>query len=254
MHVEAQSKQEISSLQEDVPKMPAVSKQPAIIYRPDIMAMPGSLFAPPPGPLPQHVQPLPQHMQPLPQHMQPIPQHMLPLPQHLQPQFIHVPPMPLQQPPHQYVDQSGNLVPAPTFPMQPPPLYPGVHNPYQAPVNQGYYVPPAMQPYPQPQVMGYPQPPPNIEVDNFHLDGVLEYGVLTTVHFRERGGNFRQLPEVLRRELQKTYGKYPYTDIKIITQGGEVHIHATPRNELDDYDEQGHGGGQNRLIGFGNVR
>ncbi|KAK7494927.1 hypothetical protein BaRGS_00013806 [Batillaria attramentaria] len=107
-----------------------------------------------------------------------------------------------------------------------------------------------MQPYPQ--VTQYPQPQ-NPELDNFRLEGVLEYGHLTTVHFRDSGSNFRQLPDVLKRELQKTYGKYPYTDIKIIAQGGEVHIHATPRNELDDYDGDEYAG-QGRMIGFGNVR
>lgn len=193
--------------------------------------MPGSLYAPPPGNLPF---------------------------QHLQPQPVNVPPMRLQAPPHHFVDASGNIVPMPTaYPVQQPQMYPGVHNPYQ---GQGYYMPgglppPGVVPAHYPQHLQFPQPAQaQTPVENFRIEGVLEYGQLTTVHFRNRTSNFHGLPEFLRRELQKTYGRFPVTDIRIEAQNGEFHVYATPRNEGDDFIEGGYSSPERRMVGFNEVR
>lgn len=195
--------------------------------------MPGSLYAPPPG---GH----------------------LPY-QQLQPQMVNIPPMRLQAPPHHFMDASGNMVPVPTaYPVQQPQMYPGVHYPY--PQGQGYYMPggappPGLVPAQYPQHLQFAPPAQaHTPADNFHLEGVLEYGQLTTVHFRNKTSNFRGLPDFLRRELQKTYSKFPVTDIRIEAVNGEFHIYATPRNEGDDVVEGGYTSSDRRMIGFNEVR
>ena len=186
----------------------------------------------------------------------------------VQPQMINVPPMTLQAPQQHFVDASGNVVPMPAAypmqqqqqqqqqqqPQQQPQMYPGVHNAYQ---GQGYYMPPGGMPPPQQGMYPaaqYPQPahPPHTPGENFRFEGVLEYGQLTTVHFRDKTSNFRGLPDFLRRELQKTYGKFPATDIRIVAQNGEFHIYATPRSEGEEFLEGG--ASSSRMIGFNEVR
>lgn len=190
---------------------------PGVVNTLQAPGLPGSLFGPPPS-LPG-----------IPYPAAGVMQH--PAPMQLQPRA-----------PQLYVDPSGNIVhPSPYTMQHPPPpvMYPGVHSSYPTPQHPQslHYSPPAAP-------MGY--------VGVFKLEGVLEFGILTTVHFRDQTTNFNSLPEFLRRELHKTYGKYPVTDIKIIGQGGEYHIYATPReaaNEGATFDAD------NRMIqGFNAVR
>ncbi|XP_050397050.1 uncharacterized protein LOC126815447 [Patella vulgata] len=117
--------------------------------------------------------------------------------------------------------------PVPNFNFPPPPDYNRGHTTYP---DQRYGQPP---PPPPPRYPAMNQPVHTGPEDNYSLQGKLEFGKMTTVHVDSITGNFRQLPEILRKELKKTYGKYPETDIKISVENGEYHIYASPHREDD---------------------
>ncbi|ESO98362.1 hypothetical protein LOTGIDRAFT_159167 [Lottia gigantea] len=124
------------------------------------------------------------------------------------------------------------LVPPPvpgSFP-PPPPNYPPPPPNYPPPeFNRTSYSQPTYGAAPPAMA----QPVRSSPDDNFSIAGKLEFGKMTTVHVDSITGNFKQLPEILRRELKRTYGRYPETDIKISVENGEYHIYASPHRDDD---------------------
>ncbi|XP_005090213.1 uncharacterized protein LOC101851692 [Aplysia californica] len=102
---------------------------------------------------------------------------------------------------------SGNPLPHPS--------YPGVFNPY------GPYGPP---PRPVPRIVSDPAFMPG--GPGFSVECILEYGRIVNIDTRDTGGDFRGIPPFIRDELVRTYGKYPYTEVKLRCENGEFHIYA----------------------------
>ncbi|KAH9518991.1 hypothetical protein Btru_008854 [Bulinus truncatus] len=115
-------------------------------------------------------------------------------------------------PPGQYFyGPNGEVVqPAPFY--NPQGMYPGVANQYPVPVPV-----PVRAPYPSygPFNQGF-----NITCD-------LEFGRVTNINVRDSMGDFRGIPDFLREELMRTYGKFPYTEVRVKLENGEFHIYAT---------------------------
>lgn len=72
-----------------------------------------------------------------------------------------------------------------------------------------------------------PLPGPNYPTD-FTLEGTLEYGKLVSVKVRNSNISYREIPDFVFRDLMKTYGMVERTDVKIVAQGGEYNIYASP--------------------------
>ncbi|KAL8572692.1 hypothetical protein ACOMHN_049821 [Nucella lapillus] len=255
--VESDSRMEISSLQPARPK-PNYGGLPSIVYRPEGLTAPhqgpggphgGMPLGPAPSSAPAAMPPIPSGgagpgpgMFPGPpagpMYQQPPGYPSQPM---MPPQMMPHMPAPTMAPPHMAppmapAPMQGHPMVAPPAmpPMQPPAMYPPMQPPHG-----GYYggggVPPQgmMPPYPHHMPPRTPSVPPN-----FHVEGVLQYGQLTTIHFRDKTSNFRGIPEYLRHELMKTYGKYPVTDIRLVAMNGQIHIYATPR-DTDEFNEYG---------------
>ncbi|KAI8793540.1 hypothetical protein BgiMline_003563 [Biomphalaria glabrata] len=117
-------------------------------------------------------------------------------------------------PPRQYFyGPNGEVVqPAPFY--NPQGMYPGVANPYPVPA-----------PMPVPVRMPYPSYGPFNPGFNITCD--LEFGRVTNINVRDSMGEFRGIPDFLREELMRTYGKFPFTEVKVKLENGEFHIYAT---------------------------
>ncbi|CAL1537281.1 unnamed protein product [Lymnaea stagnalis] len=130
------------------------------------------------------------------------------------------------QPPQQYFyGPNGEVVnPAPFY--NPQAMYPGVANPYPyqpyAPVPQHV---PQHVPVPVPVRVPYPSYGPFNP--GFSITCDLEFGRVMSIDVRESQGEFRGIPDFLKEELMRTYGKYPFTEVKIKLENGEFHIYAT---------------------------
>ncbi|XP_041370082.1 protein transport protein SEC31-like [Gigantopelta aegis] len=139
-----------------------------------------------------------------------------PVVQPIAPQPVQLPPQPMQQLAPPLMQQ---LAPPPVQQLAPPPV-------------QQLAPQPVQQLPAEPQVIHYPSS------ENFTIEGVLEWGQLTTVNLKRTQGSFTSLPEFLRRELEKTYGKYARTDVKVQCEAGEYHIYAQPRPGYRSADDR----------------
>ncbi|XP_076461887.1 uncharacterized protein LOC143294324 [Babylonia areolata] len=235
LHVDSDTRLEISSLQPRV-RPPEFGSMPSMIYSPEGIGQ----VNPQPLTAPAALPSMPQGLAPSGGNFyapQPAAPAMYP-----QPAYHHPPSMVPQM-------MGGPSIPT----MQPQPMYPAMQPPYQAP---GYYHGAAGAP--GGGVVPIVPPPRTPIPHNFHVEGVLQYGQLTTIHFRDKTNDFRGIPEYLRQELLKTYGRYPVTDIRIVAINGQFHIYASPRkgedsDEFVEYDD-GPGTPHNRLVGFNEVR
>lgn len=72
-----------------------------------------------------------------------------------------------------------------------------------------------------------PLPAPNYPTD-FTLEGTLEYGKLVSVKVRNSNISYREIPDFVFRDLVRMYGMIERTDVKIVAQGGEYNIYASP--------------------------
>lgn len=122
-------------------------------------------------------------------------------------------------PPRQYFyGPNGEVVnPAPFY--NPQAMYPGVANPYP--------VMPVPQPVAVPVPVRMPYPSYGSFTPGFSVTCQLEFGRIVNIDIRESQGEFRGLPDFLRDELTRTYGKYPFTEVKVKLENGEFHIYAT---------------------------
>ncbi|CAG5125508.1 unnamed protein product [Candidula unifasciata] len=98
-------------------------------------------------------------------------------------------------------------------------LFPGVASSYT-----GY------APMPPPAPFRIPYPNYGMMTPGFNITCELEYGRVMNINVRDSDGEFRGIPEFLRSELLRTYGSFPYTEVRIKLEGGEFHIYATHEN------------------------
>lgn len=165
-----------------------------------------------------------------------------------QPQYpvqVRAQPPPPPPPPQPQIQQRGysnlapdsNLVPynyshyrPQPQPVQPVPQYSTTYAPAptQQPVPNGtqsnevhvYYGPNGER-------LSGPLPAPNYPTD-FTLEGTLEYGKLVSVKVRNSNISYREIPDFVFRDLVRMYGTMERTDVKIVAQGGEYNIYASP--------------------------
>lgn len=163
-----------------------------------------------------------------------------------QPQYpvqVQVQPPPPPPPPQPQIQQRGysnlapdsNLVPynythyrPQPQPVQPVPQYSTTYAPAQQPVPNGtqsnevhvYYGPNGER-------LPGPLPAPSYPTD-FTLEGTLEYGKLVSVKVRNSNISYREIPDFVFRDLVRMYGMIERTDVKIVAQGGEYNIYASP--------------------------
>lgn len=77
-----------------------------------------------------------------------------------------------------------------------------------------------------------PLPRPRYPTD-FTLEGTLEYGKLVSVKVRNSNISYREIPDFVFQDLYKTYRMMERTDVKIVAQGGEYNIYASPNASND---------------------
>ena len=135
----------------------------------------------------------------------------------------------LNNPPNPTYPSVNNL-PHPTYPGVGPTgptshsAYPGVVDPYGSYQQQ--------QPS-QPGVQGQGNVPKIMYDHSDTTTGfnkvtcLLEYGRITNIDIRDSRGEFKGIPPFLRDELLRTYGKYPFTEVKLQNRNGEFHIFAS---------------------------
>lgn len=117
-----------------------------------------------------------------------------------------------------YYGPNGEIIfPPPVH--RPSNVFPGVASAYT-----GY----ANMPPPVPFTIPYPNY--GMMTPGFNITCELEYGRVVNINVRDSDGEFRGIPEFLRTELMRTYGSFPYTEVRIKLEGGEFHIYATHDN------------------------
>lgn len=64
--------------------------------------------------------------------------------------------------------------------------------------------------------------------DDFAIEGVLQHGRLAHMSLVEARRGFPKIPDFLIRDLLEKYGQYERTIVRIVMQGGQAYVHATP--------------------------
>ena len=64
---------------------------------------------------------------------------------------------------------------------------------------------------------------------DFTLEGTLEYGKMVSIKVRNSSISYRDLPQFGTSDLEKMYGMIESTEVKIVAQGGEYNIYASPK-------------------------
>ncbi|XP_033757360.1 LOW QUALITY PROTEIN: uncharacterized protein LOC117339753 [Pecten maximus] len=187
-----------------------------------------------------------------------------PQPNHAQPSYGYRP--------YGNVIQNSNVIPYQNLPQAP--------NPYQNGSVPGY-----QQPNQNGSVPGYQQPNQNVGISdhagefhhfygphgerisgpllnmnfgsqnqmryptNFKLKGKLKRGHMTSIEVVESNISYRDLPDVVIKDLKRLYGTLEKVDVTIIAEKGEYHIYATPKqngvslvNPGYQYDTRSRGG------------
>ncbi|KAK3095321.1 hypothetical protein FSP39_013190 [Pinctada imbricata] len=188
-----------------------------------------------------------QHYQqppPQPQQQAPPPPPPPPLPQPTYSTTYQRPP-PHSSPAYPYsnIVQNSNVVPYDTYNPPPPPPPPPVAPPVMpaAPAypsqSQNYYpnqngtqdANGEIHIYYGPNGERLPGPVtgPGYPTD-FTLEGTLEYGKLVSVRVRNSNISYRDIPASVLRDIERMYGVYECINVKIVAQGGEYNVYATP--------------------------
>lgn len=63
---------------------------------------------------------------------------------------------------------------------------------------------------------------------NFKIESTLEYGKMVSIRIREGNVSFRDIPDFVLTECQKTYRVIPRTEVTIVAEHGEYNVYATP--------------------------
>lgn len=63
---------------------------------------------------------------------------------------------------------------------------------------------------------------------NFKIEATLEYGKMVSVRIREGNVSFRDIPEFVLADCQKTYKIIPKTEVTIVAEHGEYNVYSTP--------------------------
>ncbi|XP_021361135.1 uncharacterized protein LOC110455363 [Mizuhopecten yessoensis] len=64
---------------------------------------------------------------------------------------------------------------------------------------------------------------------NFKMKGKLKRGQMTSIEVVESNISYRDLPDVVIKDLKRLYGHIDKADVTIIAESGEYHIYATPK-------------------------
>ncbi|KAL8572693.1 hypothetical protein ACOMHN_049822 [Nucella lapillus] len=111
---------------------------------------------------------------------------------------------------------------------------------------------PAFYQMPPSPYMVSPRGPP--VPSNFQVEGILRNGEFRTLHLRDRDDDFGFIPDHLRYDLMKNYGRYPRTDVRISSTHGRYEIDAMPRYYDDNDYNRDYYPSELRMIGFNEVR
>ncbi|XP_069140337.1 uncharacterized protein [Argopecten irradians] len=86
---------------------------------------------------------------------------------------------------------------------------------------------------------------------NFKIKGKLKRGQMTSIEVVESNISYRDLPDVVIKDLKRLYGHLEKVDVTIVAENGEYHIYATPKesgappaNPGYQYDTRSRGGGR----------
>lgn len=76
---------------------------------------------------------------------------------------------------------------------------------------------------------GFPNSTTNYH-KNFKIKGKLKRGQMTSIEVVESNISYRDLPDVVIRDLKRLYGHMEKADVTIMAENGEYHIYATPKD------------------------
>ena len=163
-----------------------------------------------------------------------------------QPQLVPPPPSYHRPPPsnnlaypYSNIVQPSNIVPYSTLPQSAPPAVPSllpaappVYAPpyHHAEQNDSYDPSGEVHIYygPNGERISGPMKGQAYPTD-FTLEGTLEYGKMVSIKVRNSSISYRDLPQFVLRDLEKMYGMIESTEVKIVAQGGEYNIYASPK-------------------------